>query len=637
MGKSNSPKLLLDIDFAKGIPEKSFNVVSRDKGTTTCDSEGLTINNMVFKKTKPVSDRSGMQDNFKTFMFNRHAIETTRRREVFVESRISGAQFFGNTEQPFPKAFDKRVRNMRADLRLCSGALMAVHPQTGLFASYFLTDHVLYAGYGRLPDVCIPDYIDPLMQDECEPCQTLDANSYDCFTFFKDCRYRSFKQNTSERDFRIFQMFFAWCMFCRTNGTDVNNFDLFASWNKRHPFDCDALNRRDYVTWKSRQNYDEYCCFVNHNWNYWLKCYVSWLACTPVDVTSTGGCVQGDCSKKLFGPDQRCSVCPHQFDSGANCYASPDRVSVGVVETYPYQHGAKRNCCCVKPAVFVDAVPVHLTQFCDPLCTTLKVAIGIDRRYGTFNWYLNNQKLLTKAQVGTRMAEEFNLRNNGGYAVPVDVNCVCVGIGTTSWLDCFVPANYNRARTQDEFYNLTALVPLSPLDNYFQAYFNKYGELKPAVPENFATTSTEVGYRLFDQGYVFKVRYLRVFDGASTRDYKSWRTKCTIQGCPGPFAQGPPNGCSCNRDTCTEMYICSDDEDCCDNDCLIDGRNFQIVQSNNDFVDPDPPLAGTVEGQPLNLRLTRRPKLRPWEPINKPTAYGKDPYMQSNGNAFTSC
>jgi hypothetical protein len=224
------------------------------------------------------------------------------------------------------------------------------------------------------------------------------------------------------------------------------------------------------------------------------------------------------------------------------------------------------------------------------------------------------------------MSEEFRVRELGGYAAPIDISTVLIGVGTGSMLDAYLPDNYSRSRLQDTYYNLTALVPLAPLENYFQSYFNMYGEQKPAVRENFATDSPDVNYRLFGQGYVFKVRYIRAFTAPSSRDYKSYRTVCNISGCCGPMGQSPMQGCNCNADTCTYPFDgCSDDEGCADQ-CLDDGRNFVIVQGSDSIVDSTPPLAGGSNNAPLNLRIARRPQLRGWEPLKVEKNFGKNVY-----------
>lgn len=625
-------KALLEYDFTKGFCAKHFESGLGTDGCITTDGDGLTVNSKIFTDSHPRGEM-GWLNSFKWCSYYHCPVECSRSKETIFEAKIANKQFFGNKTTPFPVVFGPRVRDMFADPRLCHGQFSIVDPKTGVWAGFLLTDHTLYAVYGRLPDGSVCKYHDKYAT-ECEPCKANCDTRYDCSNFWQDCNYLEFKQNATEKTFRCFQEFLPWCAFAKYNNVDVCNWQVFCEWRKRHAINCDAYNRQDYVAWKSHHEWEEYCCFGN--WANWYRQYKDWEKCTDKKCAPT--CNPGECSNRLFGDmvDDKCNptgctTCYHHYEGGKNCYSGSEAMPAD--EKYSYEWDACRNCCCAPSAVFVDMIPLQCREACDPLCDWVKVAVGVDRRYHTLNYYVDNQLCHQVVGVGRRSLDQYRVRENGGYASTVDIQKVLVAFGTGDMLDCQMPCNYSRYRAREDYINMTGLVPLVADSMYRQTYFNKVGELQTIDAKQTFASKGDREDRLFLQGDIFKIKYINVFTKPATRGYKSLSGMCPGGECCGPNDgwYGSQGGmyygadCPILSDCTTD---CSDDE-CCDTGrCSPDPRDYRI-----EFEQPQKPsvcdgsLVGSSKTITTQARLVRTPKSkRYWEGDCGNKTFGKDVY-----------
>lgn len=632
-------KTLLHYDFTKGYSDKHFvNVLGTD-GCITSDGDGLTVNSMVYKSTHPQGEM-GWLDNFKWNGYYHTPIECSRSRETIFEAKIANKQFFGNKDRPFPVSFGNRVRDMFADPRLCHGQFSIVDPKSSVWSGFLLTDHVLYGVYGRLPDGSLCKYHDKYAS-ECEPCKGSDVK-YGCDNFWQDCRYLDFKQNANESVFKQFQEYVPWCAFARFNNVDVANWQVFSEWRRRHAINCDAYSRQDFVAWKSHHDWDEYCCFGN--WDGWYRQYLDWSRCSS-DDSKPGSCRVGECSSRLLGggaSGDKCSTCYHHYESGKNCYGDE---SGKATEQFPYEWNAGRNCCCAASAVFVDLIPLQTRGACDPLCDWVKVAVGVDRRYKTLNYYVDNQLVHQVVGVGRRSPDQYRVRENGGYAGPVDIYKVLVSFGTGSLLDAQLPDNYSRYRVKDDYISTTGLVPLMNASNYFQTSFNRIGELQFVnLRESFAARgdgSNNAEDKLFLQGDIFKIEYIDVFTKPATRGYRSQRSLCPETGCcgvnanDGYYGLGAYYGAECPRPSDCLSDDCSSEDEYCNGRCSPDPRDYRIefdAAPRPSLVNTGPQVqysnaSGSGSACGTTARLVRTDKNRRyWEKNCGNDEFGTDPY-----------
>ena len=607
----------LELDFRKGFCEPDFSMLLGSDGCHTSDGDGLTVNSSLFQVTQPVGEH-GWLDHYKWCAYYRTPVECHRSKETLFEAKISNKQIFDETN-PFPIEFRPNVSDMYADPRLAHGQFSVIDPESGIQAGFLLTDHVLYGIYGRRPAFGICTYKN-CYADECEPCLGSCDTKYGCNDFWQDCRYQDFKQNTTFPQFRVFVEFVEWCKFCQSNGVKLNNFKVFCSWRKQHPMNCDTYTREDYVAWKSRFNWNEYCCFLE-GWKEWYHQYKDWEACSETCLPST--CAEGECSARLFGETKSAKsgcTCHHVYTrDGRNCY---DSATTRGVEDYTYQFGSARSCCNPTPASFVELIPLMRTEACDPLCDFVKVAIGIDRKYRCLKFYVNNQQCFKVVDIGRRLNDQYRVLEHGGYAETVDVRCVLLSFGTGSMLDASLPNNYNRYHAKNNQVDETALVPLLHSEKYKNIFPNKLGEMRPVEASHFATSSSDTKFRAFHQGDVFKIQYVVVLIRAASRDYPSLRSYCPYSACCGPRS----------RDSCDTRECCDDEDDCCVGTHDHDPRDYNI-----EFVTDKG--AGPVVGDDLvpedvqqgstrvKAKLVRTPRAkRYWQPNCGDSVWGESPY-----------
>lgn len=614
---------VLELDFRKGFCDSDFSMLLGSDGCHSTDGDGLTVNSSLYQVTQPHGP-NGWLDHHKWCAYHRTPVECHRSKETLFEAKIANKQIF-NESVPFPSEFRASVSDMYADPRLAHGQFCVIDPESGIQAGFMVTDHMLYAVYGRRPAYTICKYKN-CYADECEPCAGSCDTNFGCNDFWTDCRYQDFKQNTTEPQFRIFFEFTAWCHFVEQNDLKLNNFKVFCSWRKQNPTNCDMFTRQDYVAWKSQFNWQEYCCFLK-GWKEWHHQYKDWEACSESCLPVT--CEGGDCSSKLFGGLEKkktggCS-CYHMYTrDGRNCY---DGETTRDIEQYPYQFSAGRSCCNPVPASFVDMVPLMRTEACDPLCDFIKVAVGIDRKYKCLKFYVNNQQVFKVVDIGRRLNDMYRVIEHGGYAEAVDVRCVLLAFGTGSMLDASMPNNYHRYhRAKGLHSDETGLVPLMPADSYKSIYHNKLGEMRHVESTHFAVSGNDLKYRAFMQGDVFKIQYICVLVRAASRDYPSLRSYCPYSACCGPRG----------KNTCDTRECCDDDDDCCVGSGEHDPRDYNIefiTQGNgagpvvgDDLIPLD---EGIYNGTPraVKAKLVRTPRSkRYWQPQCGDAVWGDNPY-----------
>ena len=611
---------VLELDFRKGFCEEDFNMMLGSDGCHTSDGDGLTINSSLFQESQPVGGDHGWLDHHKWCAYYKSPVDINCSKETLFEAKIANKQIFDESN-PVPVEFRGSVTDMCADPRLAHGQFTMLDPESGLYTGFMLTDHVLYAVYGRNSALRICNYKN-CYADECEPCATKCDDKYGCADFWQDCRYQDFKQNTTEAEFRRFVEYCAWKEFTDKNSVALSNFKIFCNWRKQNPINCDALTRQDYVAWKSHYDWQEYCAF-QAGWREWHRQYVDWECCAEDCLPSA--CQAGECSRRAFGESSSsCSSCFHVYTrDGKNCY---DKGVSRTSEDWSYQFGACRSCCNTNHANFCELVPVLRTEACDPLCDFIKVCVGIDRKYKTIKYYVNNQEVFKVVDAGRRLNDMYRVIEHGGYADSIDVKCMLVSFGTGSLLDASMPNNYSRYHAKNNNKDETALVPLMPVDKYASVYFNKAGELRPVESSHFAVVSPELKYRTFRQGDVMKIQYVCVMVRPASRDYTSLRSYCSFRTCCGA------NGSADCRDCCEE-------DDCCGGDanygpCGVDERDFDVEfirEGNRGPVVGDtlePIDTGCESKSAVRARLVRTPKTkRYWQPNCADEAWGSNPYM----------
>lgn len=572
--KTASP--LLNLDFTRnGFCESQFVTSLGRDGQYTADGDGLTINSRVFSETKPVGEM-GFTDQYKFATYFHVPIQVAKCREQIFEATLSSKQFF-NSKVPFPPAFAKRILDMHADPRLAHGQFSLIDPKSGIVAGFFLTDHAVHGFYGRLPDTsCFKDYTDQYATD-CVPCKSQCCDTvYNCSNFFEDCRYQEFKQNTTQEQFTVFMDYLQWVNFAAYNNVNIFNWKVFAEWRLKHPANCTGCDRPVYVSWKSTPIWEEYCAF--QNWDKWQREYIDWLACSNTSRVAT--CCAGECSNLMIGtaakstsgccPGDTCTCCYHVYEDTGNCYDKNNKTKQGLPEEYAYQFGRCRNCCCYCPASFLDTFELVRRENCNDLCSFVRVAIGIDRQGGAFNFYVNNKNLFTVPSVGHRLAEEHRVIEHNGYAEDIDISQVLICMGTGTLLDAAVSSNYWRWRSKNDYIQMTALVPTMDTKRYFQVYFNTLGELTPVNPqETFAIPQesyNDCKYRNFGQGAILKVRSIRVYHVRCKPCYPYYVDPCPKTCCA-------PNQYRCgNYVNCPSCCECDSDDECCE----LDPRDYNI-------------------------------------------------------------
>jgi hypothetical protein len=131
-------------------------------------------------------------------------------------------------------------------------------------------------------------------------------------------------------------------------------------------------------------------------------------------------------------------------------------------------------------------------------------------------WTINGREVFRLLQPGHRLAEQYRWVEHGGYAKEVFSSRFYITFGTFTGLDFALPDNYNRALTLSDnhngngYINNSALVQLMGCNAYVNVYPNKKGELVHASRNAFAVSSDDKDTRIFGQGVVMCLEWLRV-------------------------------------------------------------------------------------------------------------------------------
>lgn len=527
MGKNKDGVTHIDTyDFAakEFCPEQFRTNFGLNDGCIQWSSEGLVVNSKKFTRTAGIAENNadradGWRDNYKQVLTTRLCHEVKHCRETVISFRVAAGQFFC-ADNPFPTAFAPRVANIQADPRLANGMVFALQPETGLIFGFTITNQAIHAMYGRLPYARTQQgcaWAIECDEDDCTPCQSC-PKIYTCQNFREDPAYRSFKIQLRYDGWLSFMHFIRWCENC---GGDMYNWSKYAEFCSRvGPLCCDTFSRERWLSWASHNDWEEYQYFLQ--WKKWRahekefgkvpdclsKCS---KACNQFVYYSLPSSVSG--SKCVVDGCATCNACP-----------PPEPVQEFKRECYAYQWGAVRCCCDCQGAAFLSLIEVARTEACEPLRDFKCLSIGIDRSHSTLRWMINNVVVHTHVGIGRRTAEEYRVRENGGYAEDVDVSRVLVGFGTGSILDASMPSNYWRHRSHDMSIDSTALVPLLCPSAYFNPYPNKLGELIPSAKNQtlaFATfgrsaqesglADTDKFWRLFGQGAILVIKNIHVF------------------------------------------------------------------------------------------------------------------------------
>lgn len=615
---SKKTKLEMEADFTKEFCAKFWSNALGADGQVQGDYDGLTINSQVFTAT-PSDATKGLFDNFKYNAYYKNPIYVKPGNELILETVAAAKQFY-NLQKPFPDAFGKRVRDVFADPRLTHSQISLIDPDNGIIAGFALTDHATFALYGRLPlceDQSWCSWAEP-GPNECKPCATECKTKYNYSNFWEDCRYVTFKQTASYTDYCRFVNFIRWADNCSANGTDLYSWKLYVEWPGRG-YIGEGLTESSWATWKAWNDWGEYQYFLQ--WNQWSPQEQNWASvyvAPPVSLPPpVGPCAAGSCSAKAYARAEW-RKCSHLYAGAGNCYDAAQTVAGALgKELYPYQFSVPRNCLNYKGAQFLSLIELQRKEACDPLCDYSKLAVGINSTRSVINWYINNEKVYTHVGIGRRTAEEYRVRENGGYAEDVYVYRVLVDFGTGSLLDASLPVNYDRYRAKDDFQDMTNLVPLqdnladpTAPTNYYQIYANKLGGLMNVNrAETFAVTTADPQYRVFGQGNILKLRYITVAQRYSPGDYGLPRVVCAV---PCGTCNDKPGYC---WDFC--QYDGESDEEDCE-----DGRDYQIVKvsTTTGQVMPQTGSEGYV------LKLVRTPLNKRFYDPKCPEGTGINPY-----------
>jgi hypothetical protein len=146
-------KVVVFFDFAKmTIPtfNANFTNILPDfipfalDGTTTIDSNGLFINAPQFTFTIPTGN-----EHVKNLRYYKTPFVLSDDYETLYETEIAVDQYI--PIENIPADFLPRIRNIYEDIRLCSGAINTIDPETFLVTDIFFSRDKIYCFVERLP------------------------------------------------------------------------------------------------------------------------------------------------------------------------------------------------------------------------------------------------------------------------------------------------------------------------------------------------------------------------------------------------------------------------------------------------------------------------------------------------------
>jgi len=621
MGKKMRVTCVAEHDFTSNRCLDMFETkLSLNDGCVYQNCEGLLIDSHKFTKTPEAGDNNeyranGWLDNFKNVLLTCRCFDVPHCKEIVLDANATAAQFFC-VDKPVPEAFLPRVRNIRADPRLANGQLFFIDPFNGVIAGFLITNHVTYAMYGRLPYARTREgcaWAIDCVQKECVPCKTCPDNAYNCENFSQDKRFIAFKQSASQREWMQFMHYIRWRESCGNNPYDWVEYGNFC--RKAGPLSCDYFTRERWVRWVSYYDWAEYQFYLE--WCVWREHEAQFGRVASCDFK----CAGQSCQQRVFySLPASLSKCSGDGCAGCNtCTAAAEVTAEHTYkrECYAYQWGTVRCCCDFQGAAFLSLVEVARNESCDPLKDFRCLAVGIDRSHSALRWTINNVEVFKHVGIGRRTAEQYRVRDNGGYAEDVDVARIKVGFGTGSLLDAGLPNNYSRTRAVNDEIDSTALVPLLCESAYFNPYFSKLGELLPATQNPtlaFATSgrvgsasglsATDPQWRLFGQGAIFRIRYLNVYTRSLLVNPVYAPASCD-DCCYGPRPAGDCHRYrGCGKNSC-EGGCCGRNCDVPDSDSDSDS---DLLQSLIDFQGQDRQSASS-QYLPEYLQRQRRFKL----------------------------
>lgn len=113
-------------------------------GTTTIDSNGLFINAPQFTVTIPTGN-----EHPKNLRYYKNPFPLSDDYETYYETEIAVDQYIPIDN--IPVGFLPRIRNIYEDIRLCSGAINTLDPETFTVTDIFLSKSKIYCFVERLP------------------------------------------------------------------------------------------------------------------------------------------------------------------------------------------------------------------------------------------------------------------------------------------------------------------------------------------------------------------------------------------------------------------------------------------------------------------------------------------------------
>lgn len=163
----------------------------------------------------------------------------------------------------------------------------------------------------------------------------------------------------------------------------------------------------------------------------------------------------------------------------------------------------------------------------DILDDTYILAIGIDRISRCIRWYVNGIELWTVSQVGYRVDDQHMVLERGGNPVLTEITQFSCGFGHFTFLDHQIPNNYSRELVRKDmstehggkvYRSESALVMLNFPEAYREVLPDVYGRHLPIVPTGtFAITADSEQHRLFGQGVISCIKWMRVYNRSRSR------------------------------------------------------------------------------------------------------------------------
>lgn len=156
MAESRCRKSLVNYNFnkhtlAEVTRDFHSNVFLVESGSWSVTPEGLNIISNPFTLTTPKGN-----EHPKNLHYWNNPFKLSDKYETLYEAEICVTQYF--PANGLPERFKSRVRNVDEDIRLCSGAINTLDPETWMVADMFLSNQKIYCFVERLPFGQTPDH-----------------------------------------------------------------------------------------------------------------------------------------------------------------------------------------------------------------------------------------------------------------------------------------------------------------------------------------------------------------------------------------------------------------------------------------------------------------------------------------------